>query len=132
MAAGTEEAEYEKKNQRVQNALYKAAIGYKVKLKKPVKVKEETNRPGEGKQVVERMVTVEEEKYVEPKITAQMFWLKSRMPEKWGEGERVLGEVREEITPVLEAYADLLERTCEERSIEDREDGEQDSIRAAE
>ncbi|MBQ9299671.1 MAG: hypothetical protein IJ214_04095 [Clostridia bacterium] len=132
MAVNAEEAEYEKKNQKVQNALYKAAIGYKVRLKKPVKVKEETNRPGEGKQVVERMVTVEEEKYVEPKITAQMFWLKSRMPEKWGDGERVLGEVQEEITPVLEAYADVLERTAETRRIEDMEDGDADTIRAAE
>ena len=132
MAAGTEEAEYEKKNQRVQNALYKAAIGYKVKLKKPVKVKEETNRPGEGKQVVERMVTVEEEKYVEPKITAQMFWLKSRMPELWGNGDKVLGEVEEEIRPVLEAYADLLENAAPERGLEDMEDEEQDRLRGAE
>ena len=132
MAARADETEYEKKNEKVQNALYKAAIGYKVKLKKPVKVKEETNRPGEGKQVVERMVTVEEEKYVEPKITAQMFWLKSRVPEKWGNGEQVLGEVREEITPVLEAYADVLEQTEDVRSIEDMEDGDADIIRAPE
>ena len=132
MAAGAEEAEYAKKNERVQNALYRAAIGYKVKLKKPVKVKEETNKPGEGKQVVERVVTVEEEKYVEPKITAQMFWLKSRMPERWGNGEQVLSDVQAEITPVLEAYADVLEHAEQARSIEDMEDGDADTVCAAE
>ena len=132
MAAGAEEAEYAKKNERVQNALYRAAIGYKVKLKKPVKVKEETNKPGEGKQVVERVVTVEEEKYVEPKITAQMFWLKSRMPERWGNGEQVLSDVQEEITPVLEVYADVLEHAEQARSIEDMEDGDADTVCAAE
>ncbi len=124
--------EYEARNIRVQNALYRAALGYKVKLKKPVKVKEETNRPGEGKQVVERMATGEEEKYVEPKITAQMFWLKSRMPELWGNGDKVLGEVEEEIRPVLEAYADLLENAAPERGLEDMEDEEQDRLRGAE
>lgn len=122
------ESDYEKKNMRVQNALYRAAIGYKVKMRKPVKVKEETNKPGEGKQVVERMVTVEEEKYVEPKITAQMFWLKSRMPTVWGNGEQVLGEVEREISPVLEEYADLLEHPLPERSLEDVTDGEQDQL----
>ena len=132
MAAERNGTDYEKKNQRVENALYRAAIGYKVKLKKPVKVKEETNRPGEGKQVVERMATGEEEKYVEPKITAQMFWLKSRMPELWGNGDKVLGEVEEEIRPVLEAYADLLENAAPERGLEDMEDEEQDRLRGAE
>ncbi len=132
MAAERNGTDYEKRNQRVENALYRAAIGYKVKLKKPVKVKEETNRPGEGKQVVERMATGEEEKYVEPKITAQMFWLKSRMPELWGNGDKVLGEVEEEIRPVLEAYADLLENAVPERGLEDMEDEEQDRLRGAE
>ena len=132
MAAERNGTDYEKKNLRVENALYRAAIGYKVKLKKPVKVKEETNRPGEGKQVVERMATGEEEKYVEPKITAQMFWLKSRMPELWGNGDKVLGEVEEEIRPVLEAYADLLENAAPERGLEDIEDEEQDRLRGAE
>ena len=82
---GEKDTKYGTKNLRVESALYRAAVGYKVKLKKPVKVKEEYNRPGEGKQVVERMVTVEEEKYVEPKITAQMFWLKNRCPDRWRE-----------------------------------------------
>ena len=124
-AATEKEAEYEKKNLRVENALYKAAVGYKVKVVKPVKVKEETNRPGEGKQVTERVVTVREEKYVEPKITAQMFWLKSRMPALWGQGDRVLGEVEAEMRPILETYADVLEDTMPGRELED---GEEDSL----
>ena len=84
----TGERDFEKENAKVEKALFQAATGHVVKLKKPVKVKEETNRPGEGKQVTEKLVTVVEQVYVEPKITAQMFWLKSRMPEVWGNGER--------------------------------------------
>ena len=110
---GEKDTKYGTKNLRVESALYRAAVGYKVKLKKPVKVKEEYNRPGEGKQVVERMVTVEEEKYVEPKITAQVFWLKSRRPEEWGAG----GGEAEEMEPVLETYAAMLDTPVAERDI---------------
>ena len=122
MAGKDKEAEYARKNQRVEDALYRAAVGRRMRLRKPVKVKEETNRPGEGKQVLERMVMVEEERYVEPKITAQMFWLKSRMPELWGGGDKVLREVEDEIRPVLEAYAGLLENPAPDRELQDMED----------
>lgn len=122
--------EYEARNIRVQNALYRAALGYKVKLKKPVKVKEETNRPGEGKQVVERMVTVEEQKYVEPKITAQMFWLKSRMPEQWGSA--VPDGTAGDMEPVLETYARLLDEAVPDRPLEDLEDDGEDPLCPAE
>lgn len=124
------EEDYGKKNKQVENALFRAATGYKVKLKKPTKVKEESNRPGEGKLVAERVVMETEEKYVEPKITAVMFWLKSRMPEKWGNGDRVLGEVEQEMRPVLETYADLLDHPVPGRLLEEMED-EPDQLRAA-
>ena len=56
----TGERDFEKENAKVEKALFQAATGHVVKLKKPVKVKEETNRPGEGKQVTEKLVTVVE------------------------------------------------------------------------
>ncbi|MBQ9198362.1 MAG: hypothetical protein IJ157_14160 [Clostridia bacterium] len=117
--------DYAEKNRQVEEALFMAATGHTVKLKTPLKIKEETNRPGEGKQVFERVVTRTEEKYVEPKITAAMFWLKCRMPEKWGSGDRALEETQREMTPVLETYADMLENPVPERSLEEMDDADQ-------
>lgn len=127
MPSKPREPNYEKQNAQVEKALFKAATGHVVRLKKPVKVKEETNRPGEGKQVTERMVEVVEQVYVEPKITAQMFWLKSRMPGVWGDGA---AEAEAETADVLTRYADVLEHPARERSLEEI-DG-QDSLCAAE
>ena len=124
----TGERDFEKENAKVEKALFQAATGHVVRLKKPVKVKEETNRPGEGKQVTEKLVTVVEQVYVEPKITAQMFWLKSRMPEVWGNGERVA--MAPETADVMESYADLLDHPVKERCME-AVDG-QDSLCEAE
>ena len=131
MTGKSNEGDYEAQNIRVENALCRAAVGYKVKLKKPAKVKEETNAAEEGKRVVEKMVTVEEEKYIEPKMEALMFWLKSRMPEKWGNGDKVLAEV-EEMRPVLETYADVLDGPVAERKLEDAADDGQDPFFSAE
>ena len=117
----TGERDFEKENAKVEKALFQAATGHVVRLKKPVKVKEETNRPGEGKQVVEQV-------YVEPKITAQMFWLKSRMPEVWGNGERAA--MAPETADVMESYAELLDHPVKERCMEEA-DG-QDSLCEAE
>lgn len=129
MAGNTGKRDFDRQNARVEKALFKAATGYMVKQKKPVKVKEETNRPGEGKQVTERLITVEEQVYVEPKITAQMFWLKSRMPGVWGAGDREAG-LDIAAADVLESYAEVLDHPVPERGLEEL-DG-QDSLRAAE
>jgi len=118
--------EAERQTERVERALFRAATGYKMKIRKPVKVKEETNRPGEGKQVIERVVTVEEQVYVEPKITAQMFWLKSRKPEIWG--GKALREAGEELVPVMEAYADMLEHPARDRTLEEITDEGPDTV----
>lgn len=59
----------------VENALYKSAIGFTKKVKKPVKLRQRG-----GAEVVEY---VEEEIYVPPQVTAQIFWLKNRKPNKW-------------------------------------------------
>lgn len=59
----------------VENALYKSAIGFTKKVRKPVKLRQRG-----GAEVVEY---VEEEIYVPPQVTAQIFWLKNRKPNKW-------------------------------------------------
>lgn len=71
----------------VENALYKSAIGFMQKIKKPVRIKEVEYDPKTGKKVreSEKWVQVEEEIYIAPQVTAQIFWLKNRKPDQWRE-----------------------------------------------
>ena len=71
----------------VENALLKSALGFMQKIKKPVRIKEVEYDPKSGKKIreVEKWVQVEEEIYVAPQVTAQIFWLKNRKPDQWRE-----------------------------------------------
>ena len=68
----------------VENALYKSAIGFMQKIKKPVRIKEVEYDPKTGKKIreSEKWVQVEEEVYIPPQVTAQIFWLKNRKPDQ--------------------------------------------------
>ena len=59
----------------VENALYRSALGFKQTVKKPIKL-----RRKDGSEFIEYG---EEEVYIAPNITAQIFWLKNRKPENW-------------------------------------------------
>ena len=67
----------------VENVLYKSAIGHKIKLKKPMKVRIEKSVPDKGKIVEEKVVYVDEETYIPPNVTAQIYWLKNRRRNVW-------------------------------------------------
>ena len=67
----------------VENTLLKTALGYTITVKEPVKVKIEKFKPGTGRIVEERVEMVEREVHVPPNITAQIFWLKNRRPDRW-------------------------------------------------
>lgn len=71
----------------VENALYKSACGYTVKVKKPVKVKQIDYDPETGRKTRESETwkMVEEELHFPAQVTAQIFWLKNRKPEQWRE-----------------------------------------------
>jgi nucleoid-associated protein YgaU len=71
----------------VENALYKSACGYTMKIRKPVKVKLVDYDPETGKKIreAETWQAVEEEIHVPAQVTAQIFWLKNRKPDKWRE-----------------------------------------------
>lgn len=68
---------------RVENKLLDSALGFKVKIKKPIKLKTEKYKVNEGKIIEERVEYVEEEIYIPPSNIAQIFWLKNRKPNKW-------------------------------------------------
>lgn len=69
----------------VENALYKSAIGYRVKVTKPMRVRHTEYDPVSGKKIgeTETWQAVEEEIYVQPQVSAQIFWLKNRKPDQW-------------------------------------------------
>lgn len=67
----------------VENALYKSAVGYTVKVMKPIKLKKEKQKAGEGKIVEEYIEYIEEEIHIPASNTAQIFWLKNRASERW-------------------------------------------------
>lgn len=69
----------------VENALFKKANGYTVKLKKTFKVKRTEFDPNTGRKVAEYEELQEgvDEVHVPADVVAQIFWLKNRKPEAW-------------------------------------------------
>lgn len=63
---GKEVSDYE-----VENALFKKATGYIIKLNK-----QKVTKDGD-------IINITEEMYMQPDTTAQIFWLKNRRPDKW-------------------------------------------------
>ena len=74
----------------IENALYKAAKGYTVTLRKPIKVRIEKQKQGEGKIVEERIEYTDEEVHIPPNVTAQIYWLKNRRPKHWRDRPEVI------------------------------------------
>ena len=72
----------------VENAMYKSAIGYKVTVKEPMKLKR--IRYEEKRRIEEEYIEqVEKEIYITPNVTAQIYWLKNRRPDKWRDRREV-------------------------------------------
>lgn len=67
----------------VENALNKKALGFKETLLKPMKLKTVYYHNGKREKEEEIVQMVEEEIYIPPDVTAQIFWLKNRKPEQW-------------------------------------------------
>lgn len=67
----------------VENALLKKAIGIKETVKKAIKVREVKYNEGKRVSEKEHIEYVDEEVFVPPDTTAQIFWLKNRQPDKW-------------------------------------------------
>lgn len=76
-------------DRQVENALLKKALGDKVTLKKPIKIKEVLYENGKRIKETERVEYADEEVLIPPDTTAQIFWLKNRKPEEWREKQEV-------------------------------------------
>lgn len=88
----------------VENALLKRATGYTVKLKKPIKVKTTKRITGKGEVTEERIEYADEEQYIPPDTTAQIFWLKNRRPDKWRDKR---DEAPQQTNELLQSLLDL-------------------------
>ncbi len=91
----------------VENALYKSAMGYTVTVKKPMKLKRKTFA-GKGYIEEEHIEFVEEDTYIPPNVTAQIFWLKNRRPERWRDKvqNEVINADVEDLSPLVELLRD--------------------------
>lgn len=67
----------------VENALLNKARGFTKIIKKAIKVKTKKQLAGKGTIEEEHIEYVDEEIYIPPDTTAQIFWLKNRRPDKW-------------------------------------------------
>lgn len=78
----------------VVKAIYKRATGYKVNVNKTVKLKRTDFDPQTGKKIrdYEELATAVDENYVPADVRASIFWLKSRQPDRWGDGASVAYE----------------------------------------
>ncbi len=86
----------------VESALLRSALGYRVTVRKPVKIKTETTTK-QGKIVSETYTDIEEEVYIQPNVTAQIFWLKNRMPAEWRDRIKEAADMDfEDLTPLVE------------------------------
>lgn len=68
---------------KVENAVLNSATGYYVTVKKAIKVKTKKQLIGRGTIEEEHIEFVDEQIYIPPNPTAQIFWLKNRRPDKW-------------------------------------------------
>ena len=73
----------------VENALLNKAMGFKVTVKKSYKVKDVIYEDGRKVRETERIEMVDEEQYIPPDTTAQIFWLKNRKPAEWRDKQNV-------------------------------------------
>lgn len=67
----------------VENALLKSALGFKETIRKPFKVREVIYENGKRCNETEHIEVAEEEIFIPPNVTAMIYWLKNRCPDKW-------------------------------------------------
>lgn len=72
-------------DRQVEHRLFDMTQGYTVEVKKVFKVKKEHYDEKGRKVVTEELQSAVEEVHIPANVTAQIFWMKNRKPEKWRE-----------------------------------------------
>ena len=90
-------------DRQIEESMFQTAKGYKVTLKKPIKVKKVTfDKAGRKTSEEEHIEYTEEEMYIAPNTTAQIFWLKNRKPAEWRDKREETQETNTETAGVIE------------------------------
>ncbi len=106
----------------VENALYKKAIGFKETVKKPMKIKHVDYVDGKRNREYEEIIETEEEIFIPPDTTAQIYWLKNRKPEQWRDKpEQEKSEGAAEVLKNMQVLAEVLRNPVPNRNLEDYE-----------
>ena len=103
-----------------EDALKKAGLGYKITVKKPIKLREEKQKAGEGKIVTERIEYADEELYFPPNVAALIFYLKNRAPDYWKDKPKEnVEESDDPLKELLKRLNDETERDKDEKKTAD-------------
>ena len=105
----------------VENKLYESCIGFKAKVKEPIKLKKIMQKAGEGRIEEEHIEYAEREIYIAPNVIAQKFWLANRKPNEWREKREIVADVSENAAKNMQTIADLINSPKPDRSIEELE-----------
>lgn len=93
---------------RVENALYKRALGYTAQVRKTFKVRR-VKYSADGRKISEeeRLEVGVDEVHIPADVTAQIYWLKNRRPEQWRDRREHAGDGREveDLTPLADMLA---------------------------
>ena len=106
----------------VENELFESCKTRTVTVKKPIKLKK-VMVDGKKRLEEERIEYAEEQVVVPANVTAQIFYLKNRRPDKWK--DRPVESIAENQKNDMQALADLLQRPLPNRDIKDFEEDEE-------
>jgi hypothetical protein len=100
----------------VESALLKRALGFKEKVRKPLKVKVDMYE--------EQIVYADEEIYYPPDTTAQIFWLKNRRRGEWVNSDRISVETNsnhasKETNDVLNAISEQVIEKMKNKNVKE-------------
>lgn len=106
----------------VENELFESCKTRTVTVKKPFKLKT-VKVDGKKRLEEERIEYAEEQVVVPANVTAQIFYLKNRRPDKWK--DRPVESIAENQKNDMQTLADLLQRPLPNRDIKDFEEDEE-------
>jgi hypothetical protein len=103
----------------VENELFESCKTRTVTVKKPIKLKK-VMVDGKKRLEEERIEYAEEQVVVPANVTAQIFYLKNRKPDKWK--DKPQENMTEAKNNDVQTLADLLQRPVPDRDIKDFEE----------
>lgn len=103
----------------VENELFESCKTRTLTVKKPIKLKK-VMVDGKKRLEEERIEYAEEQVVVPANVTAQIFWLKNRKPDKWK--DKPVESAAEAKNNEMQTLADLLQRPVPNRDIKDFEE----------